>query len=215
MTDRLERELLGDPADELDRDVGGTGDREAQRREVVRVAVGEVEDRLVDGRRAGEHGDPLALDDVAAPSATSNTASGKIVAPRISDARQPGLVAEDVEERVDDQVAVALAQAGPVAPVEVGPQRLAVGHDDTLGVARRAGREDDVAGVVGADARRPGRRGGVAHGVAPGRGSRPSPPRRARPRAIPRSRSCGRAQAGRRPPRRGAPDSRCRGSPAR
>ena len=35
---------------------------------------------------------------------------------------RPGLVAEGMEERVDDQVAVALAQVGEVAPLRVHPK---------------------------------------------------------------------------------------------
>ena len=47
-----ERQLVEDAADELDRDVGGTGDGDAQAREVVVAAARVVEDRLVDRRRA-------------------------------------------------------------------------------------------------------------------------------------------------------------------
>ena len=57
---------------------------------------------------------------------------------------EAGLVPEDVEERVGREVAVARAQVGPVAPVEVGPQHLAVRHHHALRRARGARREEDV-----------------------------------------------------------------------
>ena len=50
--DDRERQLVDDAADQLDRDVGGAGDGDPQGRQVVVAAVGVVEDRLVDRRRA-------------------------------------------------------------------------------------------------------------------------------------------------------------------
>ena len=61
----------------------------------------------------------------------------------------PRLVAERVEERVDDQVAVALAEANDVRPHLEDAERLRVRRHDTLGLPGRAAREDDVGEVVG------------------------------------------------------------------
>ena len=65
------------------------------------------------------------------------------------------LVAEGVEERVHDQVAVALTQAGQLAPHLVAAQCLGVRDHRALGPAGGTGGEDDVGGVLGPDAGRP------------------------------------------------------------
>ena len=102
-------ELLAHAADQLDRHRRGAGHREAQRREVERARSGCVEDRLVQRRRPRQHGDALRGDARAAPPTTSNTGCGHD-GRALDEARQPaGLVAEGVEERVDDEVAIALA----------------------------------------------------------------------------------------------------------
>ena len=117
-----------------------------------RRAVGMVEQRVVDRRRPGQHRDPLALDDLEHDARVEHREREDRRAAH--EAREAaGLVAEDVEERVRDQVAVAGAQVGPVAPVEVRAQRLAVRHHDALRVPGRARREHDVARIVGADRR--------------------------------------------------------------
>ena len=54
-----EGELGVDPADQLDRDVGGAGDRHPERRQVVAVTVGVVEHALVERGRPRQHGHPL------------------------------------------------------------------------------------------------------------------------------------------------------------
>ena len=54
------------------------------------------------------------------------------------------------------QIAVALREARPVAPVVVDAQRLGVGDHGALGAARGARGEDDVGGVVRRDGVRPG-----------------------------------------------------------
>ena len=87
--DHRERQLVVDPADELDRDVGGAGDRDPEARQVVAVATGVVEDRLVDRGRAGQHGDPLLGHPGRAPGRRRTPASGSIVAPAATDARIP------------------------------------------------------------------------------------------------------------------------------
>ena len=107
-----------------------------------------VEDRVEEGGRAGEHRDALAGDalehrvDVEDRLRMDRGAGHQRGEP-------PGLVAEGVEERVDDQVAVAGPQADDVAPRLVGAQRRAVGLHDALRVPGGPGGEEDVGEVVG------------------------------------------------------------------
>ena len=53
--DLRERQLVVDAADQLDRDVGRAGHRDAEARQIVAGAAGVVEDRLVQRRRPGQH----------------------------------------------------------------------------------------------------------------------------------------------------------------
>ena len=126
----------------------------ASRRLVIsRVArVGRVEQRLVERRCTGQHGDPLSLHELEHGGGLEYR-DGKDRRAAHQRGEAAGLVAEDVEERVHDQITVARAQVGPVAPVEVRAQRLTVRHHDTLGTARGSRREHDVAWVVGSDRR--------------------------------------------------------------
>ena len=59
--DGREGELVVEPADELDGDVGGAGDGHPQRRQVVAVPIGMVEDALVQRGRTGQDGHALLL----------------------------------------------------------------------------------------------------------------------------------------------------------
>ena len=184
---------------------------DAQARDVAARAVGMVEQRVVDRRRPGEHRDPLALDDLEHDTGVEHREREDRRAAH--EAREaPGLVAEDVEERVRDQVAVAGAQVGPVAPVEVRAQRLAVRHHDALGVPGGARREHDVARIVGADRRDArvelggGHRAAARDEVVPG-------DRRAVGLTGEQDRVLERGQRRRRRPR-AAPGSRCRGTRA-
>jgi hypothetical protein len=109
-----------------------------------------VEQRDVDRRGARQDRDALAFHEVERDAGVEDGERDDRRAPHEA-GKAAGLVPEDVEERVGDQVAVAGPQVGPVAPVEVGAQRLAVGHHHALGLAGRARREHDVARVVGTD----------------------------------------------------------------
>ncbi len=210
--DPLERQLLAHPADQLDGDVGGPGHADPQAGDVAGRPIRVVEQRRVDRRRAGQHGDPLALDHLQHDARVEHRErEDRRAAHQAGEA--PGLVPEDVEERVGDQVPIARSQVGPVAPVEVRAQRLAVGHHHTLRRPRGPRREHDVARIVRgqrADA-------GVEHlgrdRVTVARGSPATRPRR-RP-APPRAGPCGRASGAPHLRRRAGPGSRCRGSPAR
>jgi hypothetical protein len=170
--DRLEGQLRAHPADHLDRDGGRAGDRQPQRGEVVAVEVGVVEDGLVDGGRAGQHGDPLLrhpghhaghVEDQVGDDGGALDQAGQ----------DPGLEPEGVEERVDDQVAVALPQAHHVGPVGEGPDAGAVPEHRALRGTGGARGEQDVAQVVRADGRRPLRRRVVGHRVGPRQQLRP------------------------------------------
>ncbi|MGX1504290.1 UNVERIFIED_CONTAM: hypothetical protein RKD43_002915 [Streptomyces graminofaciens] len=123
---------------------------EPQGAQVVPAARRVVEQRPVQGRRAGQHGDPFRGDvredglHVEDGLRDHRGAAGEAG----DDAR---LVAEGVEERVHDQVAVTLAQPGELAPQVVAAQGLGVGDDRALGAAGGAGGEDEIGGVVGGD----------------------------------------------------------------
>ena len=98
------------------------------------VAVGEVEDALEQRRRAREHRDALLGHHLEHLRHVEHLERHDRRAAQ--DARHPaGLVAERVEERVDDEVAVALAQADHVGPRLVDAQRLAVRDHHALRVA--------------------------------------------------------------------------------
>ena len=151
----LEGQLVHDAADQRHRDVRCAGDGDPQARQVVRgVAGGALEERLVEGRGARQHGDALAFDrledrvDVEHGHRVHGQAGGH----RGQDAR---LEPEHVEVRVDHQVAVAVADAGHGHPVAGHAHRPAVGLHDTLGHTGRARGEQDVARILRCDRRRP------------------------------------------------------------
>ena len=89
--DLREGELVVDPADQLDGDVGRAGHRHAQGGEVVPRRVGVVEDRLVQRRRPGQDGDAAPTRRGPGTRSTSKTGSGSMVAPLATLARMPAL----------------------------------------------------------------------------------------------------------------------------
>ncbi len=143
-------QFAAQPFDEPQRDHGRAGDDQAQGGEVVVVALGVVEERLVEGGRPGEYGDPLG-GDVREDGVHVEHGLRDHRGPAHQAGDDPRLVAEGVEEGVHDQVAVALAQSGELAPHVVAAQGLGVGDDRALGAAGGAGGEDDVGGGLGAD----------------------------------------------------------------
>ena len=152
--DRLERELLAHPQDELDRCRRRARHRQAQAREVVLIASGMVEDRLVQRRRTGKDRDAVtgdAFEDLLRIEHGLRK-HGRAHHQR----RQPSrLVPERVEERIDDQVPVVLSQPDDFTPVAVCAQRLGVREHRTLGIPGSARREEDVGQVTGLDRLRP------------------------------------------------------------
>ena len=112
--------------------------------------VGRGQQRLVDRRRARQHGDPLVLDQ---PHRRVEV-EGRDRVERAA-GEQPDddadLVAEGVEERVDHQVAVVLAHAAQLGPRPRDADGLAVGAHRALGAPGGAGGEEDVGDVVGGD----------------------------------------------------------------
>ena len=119
-----------------------------RRRQVERVEVGVVEDRLEDGGRPGQHRHPL-LHHAAH--------HRRDVEDRVRDDRRPldqaredpGLQTERVEERVDDEVAVTLAQADHDDHASYARMLAEWNSIAPFGRAGRARREQDVAEVVG------------------------------------------------------------------
>ena len=80
----------------------------------------------------------------------------------------PGLVAEAVEERRDDEIAVAVAEAEVRTPALERAQALRVGEQHALGTAGRSRREHDVGDVVTVDRVDPRDRGVFVDRVAAG-----------------------------------------------
>ena len=113
-----------------------------------------VEDRLVDGRRPGQHRDLLLGDALHHRVDVEHRVRDDRRA--LQDAREDaGLEPEGVEERVDDEVAVAVAQADDVGPRVVRADARAVGQHRALGLPGRARGEEDVGEVVAGRARAP------------------------------------------------------------
>ena len=140
----LERQLLVHPTDEFHRDVGGPGDPGAQGRQPM--LVGHRQQRVIQRRRSRQHRDPFGFDQI--------DHGGHLEHRNRQDGGAPdqrgdasGLVAEGVEERVDDQVPVTLAQVGEIAPLAVEPQCLFVIHHHALGPAGGTGGVDDIGDV--------------------------------------------------------------------
>jgi hypothetical protein len=146
----LEGQLAADALDERDRDIGRADDGGPQRRQVPLALRGGGQQRVVERRRAGQHRDPFPL---------HQAEDGGPVVHRHRQHRragdegrdQPRLVAEDVEERVHDQVPVAPLEADELAPLHPRPDRPRVAHHDALGPPGGAGSEEDSAGVRPAD----------------------------------------------------------------
>ncbi len=103
----------------------------------------DVEQRVIQRRRAGQHRDPFALNEFHhAVDVEDGDRQHRRAAQERRD--EAGLEAERVEVRVDHQVAVALAQIRERRPFLVHPQRLAVIHHGALGPPGGARGEDDV-----------------------------------------------------------------------
>ena len=183
-------------------------------REVVLGALRVVEDRLVEGRRPGEHRHvfrghpgqhPVDVEDGFGQHGGSAGDAGE----------NAGLEAEHVEVRIHLQVDVAGVEAGHRHPVRGDNQRAAVRHHHALGHPRGPGGEEDVGGIVrpergapsSTSARRPGWRSPRRPATTTPNCS-PSPWRR-RCSGAPAT-GCRHARAWRRSPSRGS-RSRSRG----
>ena len=136
------------PLDEHDRDDGGAGDREPQRREVALRAAGAVEQRLVERRCAREDGDPLGLARAASSRRDRTSPPGRASPGQQAD-HDADLVAEGVEERVDHQVAVVAGGPRRARPTPRDADGLAVRAHRALAATGGAGGEEDVGHVVG------------------------------------------------------------------
>ena len=186
---RLDAHVGPERLDELDGNHRGAGHHEAEGRQVEGVTLRVVEDRLEDGGRARQDTDPLVghplQHDVDVEHRLRNHRGTGHQASQ--DAR---LVAEGVEERVHDEVAVAGTQSDHLRPRGERPERLAVGGHGPLRVPGGTRREHEVGQVGRGDRRRtaggdvglaprgprqerlpPDRRG--ARGRGRGRGRRP------------------------------------------
>ena len=116
----LEAETVAHGVDHLDGDSRSAGHSQSERRQVKFVEVGVVQDRLVDGRRTGEHGDSLLADPPHYCRDVEHWVGNESYALHQA-GQDPGVEAEGVEERIDHQIAVAGLQADDLAPREEGP----------------------------------------------------------------------------------------------
>ena len=173
--DDRERQLGVDPADQLDGDVGRAGDRHPQGGQVVVVAVGVVEQRLVERGRARQHGDPLLRDPGQHPVGVEHRL-GEHGGPGGDAGEDAGLEPEHVEVRVDHQVAVAGGEAGHRHPVGGDPQGAGVGLTTPLGTPVVPEVKRMSEGSSGRAPRRGGRpRPGPRRWRGPGTRPRPRP----------------------------------------
>ena len=101
--------------DQHDRDHRRTGDREPQRGQVVVAALGMVEQRLVDRRRPGQHGDAMLLHGPHGPLGVERQLRDQR-RPGLQARQDAGLVTEVVEERVDAEVAVVAGDLPALGP---------------------------------------------------------------------------------------------------
>jgi hypothetical protein len=125
---RLEAQFALHPLDQRDRDVGRAGDRQAQAGQVASGALGMVQDRGVDRRRAREHGDPLSLHELHRPPGVEDRLRHQR-RPADQAGEQARLEAEGVEERVHHQIPVGAGQSAAVGPGPGDGQRpLVRGH---------------------------------------------------------------------------------------
>ena len=138
------------PLDQHHRHRRRAGDREPQRAQVVAAAGGMVEQRLVDGRRSGQHGDPMLGDRAHRLLGVEGQLRDQRGA-GLQAGQDPGLVAEVVEERVDAQVAVVAGDLAAGRPRRRTGQRLPVRAQHAFAAAGGAGGEQDVGDVVGPD----------------------------------------------------------------
>ena len=102
-----ERQLVDDPADELDRDVGRAGDRHAEASTGRASPVGVVEDRLVERRRRPGGPSRRSAATAAQRAVDVEHRLGQHRRARGDRRQDPGLEPEHVEVRVHHQVAVA------------------------------------------------------------------------------------------------------------
>ena len=114
-----------------------------------------VEQRLVDGRRPGQHGDPVFGDRAQRLLGVEGQLRDQRGA-GLQAGQDAGLVTEVVEERVDAQVAVVAGDLAAGGPRRRAGQRLPVRTQHAFAAAGGAGGEQDVGDVVGP---RPPRRG--------------------------------------------------------
>ena len=109
-----------------------------------------VEQRLVDRRRAGQHGDPVVLHGAHRLLGVERQLRDQRRA-RLQAGQDAGLVAEVVEERVDAEVAVGAGELAARRPRGGCVERLPVRAQHALAAAGGAGGEQDVGDVVGRD----------------------------------------------------------------
>ena len=153
---RGEAELRAHGLDQLHGHDGGARDAEPERREVAVGPPRVGQQGLVQGRGAGQHGDPLRLNALHHPTGVED-GLGDHRGPRHEAGQDAGLVAEGVEERVHHQVAVPRVEPDDGGPGAEGAQRLRVRGRRSFGVAGRPGGEDEVGHVVGFHRRGAGR----------------------------------------------------------
>jgi hypothetical protein len=207
--DGVEAELGAHGVHQLDRDDGRAGDPEPERGEVVSALPGGPPGATGRGSAAREHGDPLGRHALHDPVGVEDRL-GHHGGPGHEAGQDARLVAEGVEEGVDDEVAVAPRPARRWTPRWRRCAATGRGWSwPPLGVTGRARGEDEVGEVVGPD--RPARAAVVGRVDAlappPGTARRSSTRRWGRPAVPARPRGCPVASSRRRTMRSRSPVS--------
>ena len=114
-----------------------------------------VEDGLVDGRRPRQRRDPLVGDPLHHRRHVEHGVGNDRRSPQQA-GEDPRLEAEGVEERVDDQVAIALPQPDHLGPEHVCPDARRVAEHGPLGRPGGPRGEEDVGRVVARQGLGPG-----------------------------------------------------------
>ena len=141
--DGLELQLVAHAPDQLDGNAGRARHREAQRREVEVGEARMIEDRLVHRGRSGQHRHAFVGDALHHRVDVEHRVRNDRRA--LDEAREDaGLQTERVEERVDDEVAVAGPEADDGRPRVVRLHARAVRQHRAFRSAGRARREQDV-----------------------------------------------------------------------
>ncbi|MNQ73226.1 hypothetical protein D3C85_879500 [compost metagenome] len=155
-------QFVAHAVDHLHRNRCRPGHRNAQGAQVEFTALRMGKQRLIQRRWPGQHGDAFALHAFEHGLHVEHLLRQEGAATH-QRCQPAGLVAEGVEERIDDQVAIALAQTDDIAPVPHDSQVLAVAGHHAFGFTSGARGEQHVGQGLRANALFAGAQGQLRH----------------------------------------------------